>query len=476
VPDRIGATRRDATVPVTAREPTGRRHTLAVLSVMIAVTLVTLDISIAYTALPAMAADLRSSAAATVWVVNAYQLAMVAAVIPLAALGESIGHRRVHVAGLVVFVAASLACALAGSLPALIGARVLQGLGAAAVVSVTTALIRVIYPPRSLGRGLGLYAMVVAVAFAFGPTVASLVLSLVSWHWLYLLHLPLGALALVLGVRALPATEGSGHRYDVAAAMLSAGMFTLLVYGIGEAARSAPWPRVAATWAAALACCVLLLRRQAGHPAPMLAIDLLRRPLLSLSAATSVFSFVVQGLAFVSLPFLLHSVMRRSQMDTGLLMTTWPVVLGIMALNAGRLSDRWPAATLGGIGLMLLCAGMALLAALPREAAALDIAWRLALCGVGFGLFQAPNMNAIMGSAPAERSGGASGIVATSRMLGQALGAALAAACFAVSEESGPTTALWVGSGFAVLASVTSLLRHWAGGPEKASSTGDRGS
>ena len=105
-----------------------------------------------------------------------------------------------------------------------------------------------------------------------------------------------------------------------------------------------------------------------------------------------------------------------------------------------------------------------------------DIAWRLALCGVGFGLFQAPNMNAIMGSAPAERSGGASGIVATSRMLGQALGAALAAACFAVSEESGPTTALWVGSGFAVLASVTSLLRHWAGGSATTSSPGDRGS
>lgn len=451
----------------------GRRHTLAVLSVMIAVTLVTLDISIGYTALPAMAADLRRSAASTVWVVNAYQLAMVAGVVPLAALGESIGHRRVHVAGLVVFVVGSLACGLAGSLPALIGARVLQGLGAAAVVSVTTALIRFIYPPRALGHALGLYALVVAVAFACGPTLASLVLSVASWHWLYLLHLPLGAVALALGLRALPPGAGSGHRYDVVAALLSAGMFSLLVFGISEAARGVAWQRIAASWAAAAACCWLLLRRQAGHPAPMLAIDLLRLPLLSLSAATSVFSFVVQGLAFVSLPFLFHSVMGWSQMDTGLLMTTWPVALGVMALNAGRLSDRWPAATLGGVGLLVLCAGMALLAAMPTQSAALDIVWRLALCGVGFGLFQAPNMNAIMGSVSPERSGGASGIVATSRMLGQALGAALAAACFGVSEQTGPAMALWVGSGFAVVASTTSLLRHRAARPAVRAAAGE---
>ncbi len=436
-----------------------RDRMLAMLSVMLAATQVTLDISIVYTALPAIAADLQRSAAAAVWVVNAYQLAVVAAVVPLAALGESIGHRRVSLAGFVLFTIGSLACGLASSLSALIAARLLQGLGAAALISVTTALIRFIYPARSLGRGLGLYALIVAIAFAFGPTMASLILSLTSWHALFLLHLPVGLIGLGLALRALPATEPSGHRYDFAAAALTAGMFALLVFGLGEAAHRAPWPRVGAIWGSAIACGVLLLRRQAGHPAPMLAIDLMRRPLFALSAATAVLSFVAQGLAFVSLPFLFHTVMGWSQMHTGLLMTPWPLVLSVMALNAGRLSDRWPAATLGGVGLLLLCAGMVMLAMLAHDASVPDIAWRLALCGAGFGLFQAPNMNAIMSSAPPERSGGASGIVATARMLGQALGAALAAACFGLSIEQGPTIALWVGSGFAVLASTASLLR-----------------
>jgi DHA2 family multidrug resistance protein-like MFS transporter len=436
-----------------------RDRRLAMLSLMLAAAQVTLDISIVYTALPAIAADLQRSAAVTVWVVSAYQLAVVAAVLPLAGLGEVIGHRRISLAGLVLFVAGSLACGLASTLPMLIAARLLQGLGAAALISVTTALIRFIYPARSLGHGLGLYALVVAVALACGPTVASFVLALTSWNALFLLHLPIGALSLALGVRVLPATGGSGHRYDLPAAVLTAGMFALLVFGLGEAAHSAPLPKLASIWGGAIVCAVLLLRRQAGHPAPMFAVDLLRRPLFALSAATAILSFVTQGLAFVSLPFLFHTVMGWSQAHTGLLMTTWPVVLSVMALNAGRLSDRWPAAKLGGAGLLLLCAGMVLLALLGRDAAAVDIVWRLALCGAGFGLFQAPNMNAIMSSAPPERSGGASGIVATARMLGQALGAALAAACFGVSTQQGPTIALWVGSGFAVLASAASLLR-----------------
>ncbi len=347
-----------------------RDRRLAMLSLMLAAAQVTLDISIVYTALPAISADLQRSAAATVWVVSAYQLAVVAAVLPLAGLGEAIGHRRVSLAGLALFVVGSFACGLATTLPGLIAARLLQGLGAAAVISVTTALVRFVYPARSLGYGLGLYALVVAIALACGPTVASLVLSLTSWNALFLLHLPIGALSLALGLRVLPSTEGSGHRYDAVAAALTAGMFALLVYGLGEAAHRAPLARLVAIWGGAIVCAVLLLRRQAGHPAPMFAVDLLRRPLFALSAATAILSFVAQGLAFVSLPFLFHAVMGWSQAHTGLLMTTWPVVLSVMALNAGRLSDRWPAAKLGGAGLLLLCGGMVLLAMLGRDATA----------------------------------------------------------------------------------------------------------
>ncbi|HBF53849.1 MAG TPA: MFS transporter, partial [Afipia sp.] len=202
-----------------------------------------------------------------------------------------------------------------------------------------------------------------------------------------------------------------------------------------------------------------LLRRQADHPAPMLPIDLFRRPMFSLSVATAVCSFAVQGLAFVSLPFYFEDVLHRTQVETGFFMTPWSIVVAIMAPIAGRLSDRHPAGLLGGLGLLILGIGMALLAMLPASPSVADIVWRMAICGCGFGFFQSPNMKAIMGSAPAGRSGGASGIVATARLIGQTLGAALAALCFALAGHQGATVALALGAGFGALGCVMSFLR-----------------
>jgi DHA2 family multidrug resistance protein-like MFS transporter len=167
----------------------------------------------------------------------------------------------------------------------------------------------------------------------------------------------------------------------------------------------------------------------------------------------------VQGLAFVSLPFYFEDVLQRSQVETGFFMTPWPLVVAIMAPIGGRLSDRYSAGVLGSIGLVLLGTGMALLATLPATPGVADIVWRMAICGIGFGLFQTPNMRALMSSAPSHRSG----IVATARLTGQTLGAALAALCFSLAGHDGATLALALGAGFAGLGSVTSLLRLTVG-------------
>ncbi|WP_246102318.1 MFS transporter [Methylobacterium terricola] len=437
--------------------PAQRRQ--AMVAVLAGVALATLDTAIANTALPTIAADLGVDPAESVWIVNAYQLAVVATLLPVAALGEIVGQRRVYVAGLALFTVASLVCALAWSLPALVAARILQGLGASALMAVNVALIRFIYPTSQLGRGLGLNAFVVGIGFALGPTVASLILVAASWPWLFAVNLPIGLAALALARRALPETPRAGYAFDRVGALLNAATFALLVLGLGEAAHAGPPWRVLAEFAGALACGVLLLRRQAGHPAPMLAVDLLKRPLFALSAATSICSFAAQGLAFVSLPFLFQHDLGRSQVETGFLMTPWPVVVALMAPVAGRLSDRYPPSVLGGIGLAILALGMGLLAALPPEPSVVGLAWRMALCGAGFGFFQAPNLRAIMTSAPPSRSGGASGIVATARLLGQTTGAALVAACFAVAAAHGPALALGLGAAFAGIASVVSLSR-----------------
>jgi DHA2 family multidrug resistance protein-like MFS transporter len=414
----------------------------AVVAISLGIGMATLDTAIVNTALPTLAEGIGTDSASVIWVVNAYQLATIAAVLPFASLSDVVGHRRVFLGGLLVFVVASLFCGLAWSLPTLTAARVVQGLGAAAIMSVNIALLRHIYPAKILGRGLGYNSLVVGLAFTLGPTAASAILSVATWHWLYLINLPLGALALWLGVRAIPVIPITGHAFDRLAAILCAGLFALL-----------------GLIAVALLCGLLLIRRQAGHPAPMLAVDLFKRPLFTLSALTAICAFSAQGLAFVSLPFLLQTVLGHSQVATGFLMTPWPAVVAVMALIAGRLADRISLALLCGIGLVMLSAGMASLATLGNDASTFDIGWRMALCGAGFGFFQSPNLKAIMTSAPIARSGGASGIVATSRLMGQTLGASLVALCFHLSLSSGPQYALWLGCGFALVGAVASGLR-----------------
>ncbi len=437
--------------------PAQRRQ--AMVGVLIAIALAVLDTAIANTALPTIAAKLAVSPDASVWIVTVYQLTLVAVLLPLAALGEIVGQRRIHLGGLAIFTAASLFCACAWSLPSLVIARALQGLGAGAIMAVNIALIRFIYPPERLGQGVGRNALVVAISFVVGPTVASAILLLAPWPWLFAVNVPAGLIGLALGRSSIPETLHATHRFDWLSALLSGATFALLVLGLGEAVHAAPWPRIAAEWAGAAGCATWLLRRQAGHEAPMLAADLLRRPLFALSAATAIGAFAAQGLAFVSLPFLLQHGFGFTQVETGFLITPWPVVVAVMAPIAGSLSDRWAPGLLGGIGLAVMAIGLALLATMSAPLSPVGISWRLALCGAGFGFFQAPNVRAMMASAPLSRSGSAGGMVSLVRLLGQTTGAALVAACYAVFGTAGPASALALGAGFAAAASIASLLR-----------------
>jgi len=435
------------------------RRRWAAAAIFTAIAMASLDTAIANIALPAIAVDLHVSPADVIWVVNVYQIALVATLLPLAALGEILGHRRVYLAGLLLFTLASLACACAWSLPSLLVARVLQGLGASGIMSVNAALVRFVYPARLLGRGVGHNALVVATAFTLGPTVASGILAIGPWPWLFAVNIPFGLTAMLIGLKTIPRTPRATHAFDFPGALLAVSALGLFIVGIGSATHHAQLWLVSIELAVAVLLGWILIRRQADHPAPMLPIDLFRRPLFALSAATSICSFSVQGLAFVSLPFYFEDILGRSQVETGFFMTPWPLVVAIMAPIAGRLSDRYAVGILGGIGLALLGVGMALLASLPASPGVTNIVWRMAICGCGFGFFQAPNIKALMSSAPAGRSGSASGIVATARLTGQTVGAALAALCFGLAGREGATLALVLGAGFAALGCVMSFLR-----------------
>src|SRR6201993_1555589 len=197
--------------PIDGLPPKLRRW--AVAAIFTALAMASLDTAIANIALPAIAADLHVSPAEVVWVVNVYQIALVATLLPLGALGEIVGHQRIYLGGLLLFTLASLGCALAWSLDSLLIARVLQGLGASGLMSVNSALIRFVYPSRMLGRGFGYNALVVATAFTLGPTIASGILALGPWPWLFAVNLPFGVIALVIGVKTLPSTPRAAHAF-----------------------------------------------------------------------------------------------------------------------------------------------------------------------------------------------------------------------------------------------------------------------
>ncbi len=433
----------------------------ALLSILLAVSLGSLDTAIANTALPAIAAQLRATPASSIWIVNAYQMAIVATLLPFAALGDVLGPRKVFLGGLAFFTVSSLGCALADSLVTLTLARTLQGVGASAIMSVNLALIRLIYPARRLGRGVGLNALVVGVAFAVGPTVASLVLSVAGWPWLFAINVPLGMLCFAFALQSLPRSPPRAHAFDPVTAVLTAITFSALILALGAATQREDLRWLALALATAVLACGLLLKRQRGHPAPMLPVDLFRRPLFALSALTSMCSFATQGLALVALPFYFEQVLHRDPIETGFLMTPWAVLVAAIAPLAGRLSDRHAPGLLGGVGLAVLALGMASLALLPAQPGVLDIGLRMAVCGIGFGFFQSPNLRALMSSAPPERAGGASGVIAMARLLGQASGAALVALCFGLAGAQGAIWALWLGAGTALLAATASTARLW---------------
>jgi DHA2 family multidrug resistance protein-like MFS transporter len=438
--------------------PPGRRGWAATAQ-LLGVAMSTLDLAIANTALPTIAGNLHTNPEASIWIINAYQLALIATALPFATLGDIVGHKRIFLYGLVVFTAASLACACSDSLATLTIARVFQGLGGSAMMSVNSALIRFIYPRSELGRGMGMNVLVVATAFAVGPTAASLILSVGTWPLLFAINVPLGIFAFVLGIRMLPATPRGKYRFDIILAALNAGAFGFLVLGLTGAAHGDSGKVAICEIILGLMFGALLLRRQARHAAPMLPVDLFKIPIFTLSALTAVCSFATQGLAFVALPFYLEQVLGRSQIETGFLITPWPIMVALMANVAGRLSDRYSAGMLGGVGLATLCVGMALLALLPAHPSSFDIVWRMAICGIGFGFFQSPNLKLLMASAPPNRAGGASGIVTVARLMGQTLGAALVALCFSLTAGHAPILALGLGAAFAGAASAASFAR-----------------
>lgn len=433
----------------------------AVVAISFALCMSVLDINIVNIVLPTLSHDFDVSPSVITWIMNGYQLAIVVSLLSFSSLGEIYGYRRIYLTGIAMFCVTSLICALSTSFWTLTLARIFQGFSASAITSVNTAQLRTIYPRKQIGRGMGINAMVVAISAAAGPSIASGILAIGSWHWLFAINIPLGLTALILGHKYLPRKEErSSRKFDTKSAIANALTFGLLIYTMDGFAHHEQMDYIAIQIVVLVIVGIYYIRRQLGQTSPLLPLDLLKIPIFTLSILTSICSFIAQMLAMISLPFFLQNTLGHSEVMTGLLLTPWPIATLITAPAAGYMIERIHPGILGSIGMVIFGIGLFSLSTLNAESTEIGIIWRLAVCGMGFGLFQTPNNSTIISSAPTNRSGGASGMLGMARLLGQTFGTTLVALLFSfVAQGKSTSVCLLVGGVFALVAAIVSGLR-----------------
>ena len=447
----------------------GRERGFAMAAVMIMATMSVFDGSMVNIALPQIARALNISAGDAVWVSNGYLLSASMTLAIFAALASHIGFRPLFLSGLTVFTLASLGCALSTSLDMLIVMRVLQGIGAAATLSIGPAILRSAFPNRLLGRILGLNALMIATSTAVAPVLGGTILSAMSWQWLFAINIPLGILAVILTLRAVPSNPASTRQpFDSAGAVLSAVALGALIMAAESFSHPGAGELVTAmTYGlTAIIAGLAFVWRQRRAPKPLLPLGIFASTRFTLAAFTSLASFVSQGITFVALPFLFQSVYGYSAFVSALLFTPWPLGIILAAPHAGRLADRYPAAIISTVGLAIFAVGLLLLAQLPAQPQFWDIGLRSFVCGIGFGCFQSPNNREMLSNASRENSGYASGVLAIMRTFGQCLGAAcvgviltIYSASSVLQEAQAVKVSLWVAVIATVLATVISVSR-----------------
>ncbi len=440
------------------------RKYIAIIALQIVLVMTVLDVTVVNVALPVLAEKFSISNSASVWIITIYQLVITMLLLPVSSIGDLHSYKRTFLTGVAIFTLSSGLCAAAQSFTMVVIARAIQGIGAACVMGVNIALVRLIYPREILGRGMALNAMCIAVATAAGPTIAGAILSVASWHWLFLINIPLGIVAFIIGWRLLPQNPDTGShkpRFDRVSAIENMIVFGLIFYALGNFSRKGDMVLSSVLLAIGFIVGVFYVKRQFHHEQPLLPVDLFRNSMYIMSIATSVCSFIAQNVAMIALPFLYLDSFHFSTITTGLLMTPWPLATMIVSPIAARYVERHNPGATAALGMAVFIAGVLLLQFADANPSEWNIAWRMAVCGIGFGLFQTPNNIVMVMATPVNRSGGAGGVQSTARLVGQTLGATIVSSVFALllSELAAVTVCLYISVGFALCAGIFSYTR-----------------
>ena len=425
------------------------RKWLILSSVSLGTLMSTLDGSIVNIALPSIQAEFRIDLTTVEWVVVAYLLVIGSLLLPFGRLGEVLTFKRVYLVGFTVFTLASICCGASPNEAALIGFRVIQGVGAAMIMSMGPAIIARTFPPQERGRALGLNGIATSIGLSLGPALGGVLTQTASWRAIFLINAPVGLLAVLWAARVLPAEEGSeGQSFDVRGAALSGVALFALLLALSEG-QAWGWTSAATIGLvlAFVAIGVAFIAAERRSLQPMIDLALFRIRPFAAGLASVVVAFAGLFTATFLLPFLLEQGSGFSPIEAGLLLTPVPITMALVAPFSGAASDRFGPRALASGGLAIEALGLLSLTQLPVNFSLPDLVWRLVLLGLGQGLFMSPNSSAVLGSVPRPRVGTASGTLAQMRVTGQALGIALSAAIVAtrlpihVAALGGPPTA-----------------------------------
>ncbi len=440
------------------------REYTAVISLLIVLIMTVLDVTLVNVALPVLAVEFSVSDSTAVWINTIYQLVITMLLLPFASAGDLYSYKKTFLSGIFIFTLASLACALSNSFLLLIISRAIQGIGAACIMGVNIALTRIIYPKEVIGRGLALNAMVIAIATAAGPSLAGSILTFASWHTLFLINIPFGIIAFIIGFKLLPENPPKNRQkqFDFVGAIQNVAVFCIIFLALNIFSKKNNIYIGIILLITGLILGFFYIRRQSNKENPLFPVDLFKIKLYTVSIFTSLCSFIAQNLVLVSLPFILLSNMGFSEITTGLLMTPWPIATMIISPIAARIAEKGNPGIIAAIGMGIFATGVFLILSIGDTAPSYsDIIWRMAVCGIGYGLYQTPNNIVMVMATPVCRSGGAGGAQSTTRLFGQTLGSTLVTIIFALASgiNSGTKICLFSAIIFAAIAGSFSFSR-----------------
>jgi EmrB/QacA subfamily drug resistance transporter len=406
------------------------RRWYAMASVGMGIVVAALDGSIVNVALPTLVRAFDTDLASVEWVVLAYLLATATLMLSMGRLGDMLGKKPVYITGFIIFTIGSVLCGLAPTIGVLVMARVLQAVGAAMLMALGMAIVTEAFPPKDRGAALGISGALVSVSIVLGPTLGGILVGALSWHWIFIVNLPIGILGTIMAVRFIPATPPCGRqRFDYpGAATLFIGLVTLLLGLTLGQSLGFLHPVILGLFTVAVVFVVLFARVEIRSEQPMVSLGLFRNSHINVNLITGLSVFISTAAMSFLAPFYLQGMLGYPPAQAGLLMMMTPVAAGILSPISGRLSDRFGTRPIATAGLAFLTLGFAAVTTLDASTTVLGYLVRFLPVGIGIGMFQSPNNSAVMGEAPRSQLGVVSGLLSLTRTLGQLVGIAIAGA------------------------------------------------